>query len=131
MPFIVWNDNIGLGIREIDDQHKVLIDIINKLFDAMSAKKAKDILSAIFKELIDYTRYHFSAEETLMETCKYPDLAQHKHEHERLTVQVLDLQEQFAEGKVMVDAKLMNFLRDWLIDHIHISDKKICLFIKG
>lgn len=131
MPFIVWNDNIGLGIREIDDQHKVLVDIINKLFDAMSAKKARDILSGIFKELIDYTRYHFNAEEALMETYKYPDIAQHKHEHERLTVQVLDLQEQFAEGKVMVDAKLMSFLRDWLIDHIHLSDKKIWRFIKG
>ncbi|KJU82799.1 hemerythrin-like, metal-binding domain protein, partial [Candidatus Magnetobacterium bavaricum] len=66
MPFIVWNDNIGLGIREIDDQHKALIDIINNLFDAMSAKRANEILSGIFKELIDYTRYHFSAEEGLM-----------------------------------------------------------------
>ncbi|KJU85658.1 hemerythrin-like metal-binding protein [Candidatus Magnetobacterium bavaricum] len=131
MPFIVWNDNIGLGIKEIDDQHKVLIDIINNLFDAMSAKRANEILGGIFKELIDYTRYHFSAEEGLMESYKYPEIAQHKSEHEKLTTQVLDLQEQFLQGKVMVDAKLMNFLRDWLIDHIHTSDKKIWRFLNA
>lgn len=47
MAFISWNDRIKVGIKEIDDQHKVLIDYINQLYDAMKARKGKEVLAPL------------------------------------------------------------------------------------
>ncbi|MBF0565357.1 MAG: bacteriohemerythrin [Nitrospirae bacterium] len=131
MPLVTWTDNLSVHIKEIDTQHQKLVKLINDLFDAVTAKKGKDVLTKVLNELVDYTRYHFTAEEKLMATHNYPDLAKHKPEHEELTRKVLDFQKQFNEGKAMIDLLLMNFLKDWLVKHILGTDKKYSSYLNG
>jgi hemerythrin len=123
MDLIKWNDTYSVQIKEIDDQHKKLIQMINDLHNAMSEGRGKLIVAQILDDLIDYTKTHFKTEEVMMEKCSYPSFRTHKEAHDILTQKVLDIQSRFQTGQVVVTIEVMNFLKDWLTQHILEMDK--------
>jgi hemerythrin len=124
MSLITWRDEFSVGVAEIDTQHKHLVNLINQLHDAMRVGKGKDIMDKVLDELIAYTQTHFRHEERLMQTRGYSELAGHQAEHNKLTQQALDYQQQFRAGKIAMTLPLMNFLKDWLTTHILTVDHK-------
>ncbi|MBT1074831.1 bacteriohemerythrin [Geobacter grbiciae] len=131
MALITWNDSLSVKVKQFDDQHKKLVEMLNQLFDAMKAGKGSLVVGDILKQLIAYTQTHFAAEERLMKQYGYADLEIHKKEHNALVVQVLDLQKQFQDGKAVLTQNVMTFLRDWLSKHIQGDDKKYGVFFNG
>jgi hemerythrin len=131
MPLITWTEKYSVNIAEIDEQHKKLINMLCQLGEAMSQGKGSDVLGTILAELIDYTGYHFSAEERLFDLHGYPDSAQHKQEHAYLTGIVKKYQEDFANGNWMLTIDVLKLLTTWLNDHILGSDKKYAPFLNG
>lgn len=129
MAMVSWDDNFSVGVKELNDQHKKLIDLLNNLHDAMRVGKGKEILSTILKNLIDYTQVHFSAEEKYLVKYGYPDYAKHKTEHVQLVNKVLTFQKDFEKGNIMLSMEVVNFLKDWLSNHILIADKKYGPFL--
>lgn len=123
MGFLDWQDSYNLGISEIDNQHKKLVSLIVKLYDAMSQAKANDVVGPILNELLMYTRTHFTTEEKYFEQFGYADTANHKLEHEKFVAKVKDFKDKFDSGKVGISIQLMNFLKDWLLNHILKTDK--------
>ena len=131
MPLINWDDSIALNISEIDNQHKQLVNIINEMFDAIDDGRGNEIISGVLKKLIDYTNYHFLTEEKYFDQFKYPDSELHKEQHRYLVEQINEFQKTFNEDKRMRDGSdtlltvdLWKFLKNWLTNHIQISDKK-------
>jgi hemerythrin-like metal-binding protein len=124
MPLINWTENLSTKIPSIDKQHKKLIELLNRLHDAMREGRGKEVLGTTLDELISYTKTHFTYEEELMKKANYPDLANHKKEHEQLVAKVLDLQKKYNSGSVTMTIETLNFLKDWLNNHILVSDKK-------
>jgi hemerythrin len=124
MPFFAWNSTLEVGIKLVDTQHKVLVDLINRLHDAMKEGRGKEVLGPILAELVTYTNTHFKAEEELMVKSKYPDFAAHKKIHDDLKQQVQDLQKKFESGNTLMTIDVMTFLKDWLSKHIQGIDKK-------
>lgn len=124
MSFMNWKDDFATNIWEVDNQHKKLLALLNRLFDAMSVGKGKDALGSILKELIDYTVYHFGTEERLFKEHGYPEYAAHKKEHDDLTKKAVELKTAFDSGKQLITIDVMNFLKDWLNVHILQEDKK-------
>jgi hemerythrin-like metal-binding protein len=90
----------------------------------MKEGKAKNILEFILDDLISYTKEHFRTEERMMLNANFPGLKEHCKEHEKLTEKVIDFQKSFIEGKALITMDLMNFLKNWLINHIEGTDKK-------
>uniref|UniRef100_A0A831UAW2 Bacteriohemerythrin n=1 Tax=Geobacter metallireducens TaxID=28232 RepID=A0A831UAW2_GEOME len=131
MALITWSDTLSVKVKQFDDQHKKLVDMVNQLFDAMKTGKGNQVMGDILKQLIAYTQTHFAAEERLMKQYGYPDFEAHKKEHNALVMQVLDLQKQFQEGKAVLTQNVMTFLRDWLSKHIQGDDKKYGVFFNG
>ena len=66
MPLFVWEDKYKVGVKEFDEQHKKLIELINKLYDAMKQGHGKDVLKSIVNDLFEYTKYHFETEEKIL-----------------------------------------------------------------
>lgn len=124
MPIIFWSDNLSVNVAEMDRQHKKLVDLINELFDAMSAGRGKEVMGKILEDLTEYTKTHFASEERLMQTHEYPELPTQKSEHTALTRQVMELQEKFEGGSISITLETMKFLKDWLQNHIMQNDKK-------
>ena len=131
MALITWSDSLSVKVKQFDDQHKKLVDMVNQLFDAMKTGKGNQVMGDILKQLIAYTQTHFAAEERLLKQYAYPDFEAHKKEHNALVIQVLDLQKQFQEGKPVLTQNIMTFLRDWLSKHIQGDDKKYGVFLNG
>lgn len=129
MPLVRWSDEYSVSIREIDDQHKKLFDLINDLHDAMKAGKGKDVLEKVLLELTSYTEFHFSSEEILMQNCKYPDYKQHKVKHDEFTKKVKEFEQKYLNGSFLLSREIVQYLIDWLTGHIKESDKQYSMFI--
>ncbi len=131
MALLNWSDDLSVKVNGLDNQHKKLVDLINDLHNAMKEGKGKEKLGAILNELISYTKYHFSAEEKLMQDKNYPGYRQHKDEHDALTKKVIEFSDQFAAGSVFLSNEVLVFLKDWLVDHIKGTDKKYSPYMKA
>lgn len=124
MAYITWDEQYSVGVKEIDNQHKKLVELVNNLHEAMKQGKGRDIMSKVLASLIDYTASHFATEEKYMTQFNYPHFASHKLEHQNLVKQVLDFQKDYESGKLAITLDIMKFLKDWLVNHIQGTDKK-------
>jgi len=128
MPLINWTNDFSVNVAEIDQQHKKLVGMINELHDAMRAGKGKDIIGSIINNLIDYARVHFGTEEKYFAQFGYPETEVHKMEHAGFIKKTLDFNNGFKQGKIGLTIEVMNFLSDWLKNHILKTDKRYSKF---
>jgi hemerythrin-like metal-binding protein len=124
MALVTWNSNYSVGVKSIDSQHTVLFDILNELHEAMMKGQAAPITGPLLKKLVKYTQEHFAAEEKMLEAARYPGLQEHKAKHAELIKQVQEFVAKHDRGEITVNLHLMNFLRDWLTNHIQKVDKE-------
>lgn len=129
MALITWNDTLSVGISEMDQQHRKLVDLVNQLYDAMGQGKGDNVKNAILNDLIMYTKVHFAAEERLMQKYGYPEFAAHKRLHDELTARAVQLKQKLDAGQMVASVTLSSFLRDWLKNHITRVDKKYGQFV--
>ena len=122
---IQWGPGLYTGIAIIDEDHKKLVDMLNKLNAAMKEGKGKEILASLLHDLVQYTVKHFGHEEQLMTQHKYADSVRHIAEHKKLVAEVVAFKEKLESGTAMISIDLLKFLRDWLGTHILLSDKKL------
>ncbi len=116
--FITWSGELSVGIEEIDAQHKVLVDLINRMHDAIEEHHGSEVVLGILSDLADYTKIHFAVEESLMRILDYPGYEEHKEIHDELLEHVVELQQKVASGKTAISFELMHFLKSWLSKHI-------------
>jgi hemerythrin-like metal-binding protein len=127
---IKWNSSFELGIQSIDEQHIQLVDIINNLYRSIKNNDSLSKLDDIFKSLIEYTEKHFSYEEIMFSESDYPTAADHKQLHKKFVKQVEDLKNKFKSGNGVMTRDVMDFLKDWLIEHIQKTDFKYAPYVK-
>ncbi|SHO49268.1 bacteriohemerythrin [Desulfopila aestuarii] len=118
----VWNNRLVTGLSDIDEQHKKLVQLINALHRAMKSRLGAEESGRILAELTDYTVYHFGFEEKMFAKYSYPATAEHKKAHKNLVDKVMAFQRDFQEGKAGLSVELMDFLCDWLREHIMKTD---------
>jgi hemerythrin-like metal-binding protein len=131
MALIVWDRRLETGHGKIDEQHKSLVETVNRLHEAMKQGKGRGELEGILVFLKDYTVTHFAMEEELMDRHAYAGAPKHKQIHADLVRQVADLVTKFQAGKAMLTLDVMNFLEDWLTQHIQGEDYRLALDLKG
>ena len=123
MPLLIWNPEMSVGVRVLDEDHKRLIAMINELHSAMLAGHSNDAVGGVLRRLANYTVEHFQREEAFFAETKYPGTVAHKREHEKLKAQVMIEIQKFQAGTTGLGMETLNFLRDWLKHHIQESDK--------
>ncbi|WP_010260937.1 bacteriohemerythrin [Treponema primitia] len=130
---VEWDDRYSVGIPLIDDQHKELIRLTNELYKGCLAgdEAAHDYFMSAVKGTVDYVKYHFSAEEKLLENAKYPEIADHKRQHEGFIKQILGDVQSYQGGKKFVPNVFVRYLKDWILSHIAVMDKKYAAYILG
>ena len=122
-----WSDEYSLGIEEIDQQHRRLIEIANQIYEIMNDQWRLDKYNQILEvlgEMKDYTIYHFKSEEEYMAKIGYKKRFSHAIEHsafvEKLNaVDLRDIDEK--QDKYLRD--LLGFITDWVVNHIMTTDK--------
>ncbi|MDR2053416.1 MAG: bacteriohemerythrin [Treponema sp.] len=128
---VEWDNRYSVGIALIDDQHKELIRLTNDLYQGCLAgnEEAEDFFFKTVRQVLDYTKFHFSAEEKLMENVRYPNYAEHRKQHEDFVMQMLNDVKSFQEGKKFVPNNFVRYLKDWILSHIAIMDTLYAKYI--
>lgn len=126
MGLTKWHSDYSVGIDEIDDQHKMLIECITGLENSIEGGDEKQSWTAIhyaIVQLSDYTRIHFSVEESLMRIFDYPDRDAHIAQHRMFVTYLRDAERKSITHDIGQD-QIVSFLRNWLLTHILSDDKK-------
>ncbi len=131
MALMNWDEKYSVGITKIDEQHKKLINLINKLYDAMREGKGKEVLLSILDETLEYTKYHFVTEEGLFKQYSYSQIEDHIKEHRDMKGKVEQLYLDVQTGKTSISIEVFNFLKFWLNNHILNTDCKYKLELAG
>lgn len=122
--FFKWDqDRLTTHVDAMDNEHKKLIAIMNKLYERNEAKAPKSELGSIVKELATYTVTHFEHEEKFFDTLPYSQAAVHKKIHKDLVERLKGHQAEFEKSGVLVPA-FFQFLKTWLSAHIMGVDTK-------
>ncbi|MCB9800330.1 MAG: hemerythrin family protein [Candidatus Omnitrophica bacterium] len=130
MKKIDWDEKMSMGINAIDVHHQKLIGYINALQEAVDKGQTdKAFLEDLVDRLIDYTDYHFSAEEKYMKLYEYPELKSHCEEHTAFIAEVKRFKD-FLQAKPTekLEAQMLSYLQTWLIHHILIIDKEYAIY---
>lgn len=128
---VSWNQNLAVGVMEIDGQHKELFNRINALLDALSQGKGKQELGNTLKFLEDYTKTHFAAEEKLMTKHSYPGYGVQKAEHTKFINDLSALHKEFSAVGASLPLLIQVQKRtvEWLTGHISKMDKELGQFL--
>jgi hemerythrin-like metal-binding protein len=131
LEIIKFDDSYRTGIDIIDEQHKKLINIINKLITAMKLKVTNSTLDIILSELTKYIDYHFSEEEKLFKNSEYNNIDNHMAEHKYYISKVQEFNKKFKENKTLgLSIVLLGFLSNWIKHHIKEIDIEYISYIK-
>jgi hemerythrin len=118
VAYLDWSDHFSVNINEIDEQHRKLMEMINTLHEAMVARQGREAQKIIIAAMVDYAHNHFALEERYMRESTFPWYATHKLEHEAFTVKALELQKKVSNDGFVLTLEILNFLKDWLQEHI-------------
>lgn len=129
MKNIVWDESLIVDGGEIDEDHRRLIDLFNILSQSVAEGGTEDYIEAVLEELISCTIWHFRHEERLMLVYKYDGLVEHKAEHHDLIVNVMELKNKFHQENKLLTNEDIDYLENWLIQHIHGQDMRLGFYI--
>lgn len=120
MEILRWHERFSVGNKEMDFQHKMLLNFANYLTTGSGRGYNHQEMEDILEELINYTEYHFTAEEELLK--EHPSIESHRKMHADFTKKVHCFEEEFKKGKETINSALFTFLVDWIQDHLLKTD---------
>lgn len=128
-----FDETLFTGNSVIDEQHRELIDRIDKLLILCENEKpAKREAIQLLDYLSDYTDYHFAEEEKLQEEVGYPGIKEHKKKHEELRQTVRELHDMLVEQEGPTEEfvkQVYGNVAEWLYYHIKGFDRSVAEFI--
>lgn len=119
-----WDDRYSVGIQTIDEQHKEIFRILDKLYSLLKAGKSECLLKEIIPELENYTIFHFQREEFYFHKFSYIDSDKHIAEHENFIIKMKEMKSDIEMGRISLGFDLMLYLKTWIDHHILVIDKK-------
>jgi hemerythrin len=129
MALMTWRDQYSVGIETLDNQHKAVLRILNEIHAASLRGKAREVAGPLLSQLVCLAGERFSTEERLMESTRFPGLAGHRAEHQKLTGKLREFVSRHEKGDAAVYAQLLHFLRDWLNKHEQTEDQEYARWV--
>jgi hemerythrin-like metal-binding protein len=131
MGFFKWKDQFSVNIPEMDQQHQKFFALLNKIQD-YNATQSRDpaFLDDLFRELCAYVLVHFDEEEKLLEQTGFAGLVEQKQHHQHFREQLIKLRNQHIQGQGSISQSVLNFMRDWFMDHVIQMDQKYGEYFK-
>jgi hemerythrin len=119
-----WSDEFAVGNDLVNTQHKTLIGIFNALHDAVTHGDDSGILAGSLAELIDFSQFHFRAEEEMLARSGSAHLDAQKQDHDRMARQILELNEKYKQGSATMIFEILDLLHNWLTNHVKVVDRR-------
>ena len=120
---LLWKDEYSVNVKEIDDQHKHLVGIINNLADTVSTPN-KEIIENIIDQIIQYKTIHFATEEKYFHKFNYEGTKEHEARHHEFDQKIQEIRDQYNEDPASLAFALIDYLEDWFVTHLNLADHK-------
>ena len=133
MPLIEWDESFSVDNAELDEQHKQWINIYNELHERLMDSQENNIelmASDALQAMLDYARYHFAAEEEYLEKIGYTESAMHRRLHKDFDNKLYQYNRDMCDGELVLSTTIMKEVKDWLLNHILVEDRKYSQFDK-
>ncbi|MEK9150304.1 MAG: bacteriohemerythrin [Candidatus Desantisbacteria bacterium] len=128
MERIKWDDSFSVGVKKLDEQHRQIVGIINKLIDTTSVSVDSELISDTLTEMRQYASDHFETEEHLLTEYKYPDYKSHKDHHIEFRKNTAGFSVDTLQYKRTVPAEILTYLKEWWVNHILNTDMEYKAF---
>lgn len=129
--FLLWKRfDVRTNVPLIDMQHlwlfKMIVEVEAMLHVAFEQRR--EHLERVLTELLNYVDVHFMCEEHLMDKLDYKEEKNHHKLHDDFRRTVTKLKLEYDGGNHHSLSSLVTLLRQWLLTHIVIEDKKFSHF---
>jgi len=131
VPLFVWSAELDLPLTALNEDHRRIFSLAGQLHEAMLAARGRQEISRLVGALADHTQSHLGREEELMVAHGYPQLEEHRAEHQVLARQVSEFGRRLQAGETTMTIELMHFLAGWLESHIRGSDRRLAEWLRG
>lgn len=131
MDKITWSEEFSVGDASLDSQHLYIIDLINRIIDCQNRPSHSDLIISTLSEINNYSRYHLEYEEALLERLDYPEFNEHKALHFEYLEKTSDLSSKAQNFDKNVTDEILEFLKDWWLNHILVEDMKYKSFLEN
>lgn len=122
MPIIEWRKEFETGVVDVDYEHRELVDLINRLHDAIAVGVGSERIQEFLGEVFARIAAHFALEESIMRKHSYDEYEAHKSEHEHLLDEIRDIMD--GASTEYADA-LSTVVRDWFVNHFKSKDARL------
>lgn len=121
MSLMNWQDDYSVGVKEFDDQHKKLFDLINGLYESMKDSTDKKFKDELLQDLYDHGKIHLETEEKYFNKFEYPQTEEHVKFHDSYRSKI----QEFINKKddIFLSFEIIDYLEDWWLEHITSVDK--------
>lgn len=129
---LIWDDSFVLGIDEIDEQHRTIVEQFTSFSEAIQAGTAKEVLTETAHFLVQYAQKHFVTEEGYMQKYEYPRIDEQRREHREFTADAEELVKKIEEEGASRElaAALTGKMVRWVIQHIRNHDRDMVNYVK-
>ncbi|MCL2758704.1 MAG: bacteriohemerythrin [Treponema sp.] len=129
---INWNKSFECGIKQLDEQHKALVDLVNEMFQNITGneKQENDYFDKIYHKAADSIKEHFITEERILSATKYAGYAEHKKAHKLFTLSINNELRKHESGKKISLSYFTGYIKDWILSHIAVMDKQYFEYFK-
>lgn len=131
MRELKWNESYSVGVKRFDDQHQLVIGVLNRVFKMFETDSPPEELATVLGELAEYAQKHFSSEEQLMEKYKFHGLEGHIAEHRLYESKIAGFKDGLGSEDEKVRRDVLEFLADWWMGHIQGCDKEYTRFLNN
>ncbi len=121
--FFHWSDEMSVGVRALDSQHRMLIGLTNMLSMAMLTGKGQERQRAVVDAMLDYAAVHFAAEESYMRDFGFEGYEAHRMEHVDFASKARELKARSEDGRFTLTMEIVDYLSTWLNRHIRHTDR--------
>jgi hemerythrin len=125
MQFVEWKESYNIGVKEIDNQHRGLFDLIGKLDSSRSYETVGKYFFLTLNKFVEYAQIHFSTEERYIDEAQYPQAREHRREHILFIEQVTLLMQKVEHKESGSEDRTLVFLKEWYLKHIVGSDRDL------
>ncbi len=124
MTYFRWTKELDVRVDKMNEQHKILIDLMEELFQLTMQKESKQKTLQKLNQLASFTRKHFREEELYMDAINFKGRDTHKIIHQQLLTELDGHVESFKNHHQLLSNDFFYFLRHWLTAHIKHIDIK-------
>lgn len=130
MKVLGWEKEYEIGIKQFDEEHKIMFVLINQLLKIFSNEEFKTEFHKIYATLMQYSAIHFENEEKMMRSVYYPQFILHKNQHKEYMRKMDNFANMYLSGDSVL-FEFQRFVQRWFEGHIMVSDKKYIPYIQN